>query len=168
MGDDDVAVEASGLHKAYGRHPVLTGVDVRLERGSVLALLGRNGAGKTTTVRILSTLLRADSGRVRVAGFDVVADRAQVRRRISLTGQYAAVDELQTGEENLRVVGRLRGLGSAPARARAGAAGPVRPRRGRLPPGGDVLRRDAAAARSGHEPGRRSGGAVPRRADDGT
>ena len=117
--DPRLAVEASGLHKAYGANPVLAGVDLRLERGSVLALLGRNGAGKTTTVRILSTLIRADSGRVSVAGFDVVADRAQVRRRISLTGQFAALDDLQTGEENLRVVGRLRGLGPAAARARA-------------------------------------------------
>ena len=114
-----MAVQANDLHKAYGAHPVLAGVDIQLRRGAVLALLGRNGAGKTTTVRILATLLRADSGRARVAGFDVVADRAQVRRRISLTGQYAAVDELQTGEENLRVIGRLRGLGAASARARA-------------------------------------------------
>jgi ABC-2 type transport system ATP-binding protein len=119
MNDDGVAVAAGGLHKAYGQHQVLAGVDLTLQRGSVLALLGRNGAGKTTTVKILSTLLRADSGRVRVAGYDAVADRAQVRRRISVTGQYAALDELQTGEENLRVVGRLRGLGPAAARARA-------------------------------------------------
>src|SRR6201996_4366720 len=119
MSDDGMAVQAYDLHKAYGAHSVLAGVDIQLRRGAVLALLGRNGAGKTTTVRILATLLRADSGRARVAGFDVVADRAQVRRRISLTGQHAAVDELQTGEENLRVVGRLRGLGAASARARA-------------------------------------------------
>ena len=79
----------------------------------MFALLGPNGAGKTTTVRILATLTRADAGQARVAGFDVVADRRQVRRRISLTGQYAAVDELQTGEENLRMMGRLAGLPGA-------------------------------------------------------
>ena len=102
--------------------PVLAGVDLRVERGSVFSLLGPNGAGKTTTVRILATLLRADAGRARVAGFDVVADRRAVRRRISLTGQYAAVDELQTGEENLRMMGRLarpRPRGGARPRPRA-------------------------------------------------
>jgi ABC-2 type transport system ATP-binding protein len=86
----------------------------------VLALLGPNGAGKTTSVRILSTLSRSDAGTARVAGFDVVRERAQVRRRISLTGQYAAVDELQTGAENLRMVGRLRGLDRPQASKRAG------------------------------------------------
>ena len=113
---------------------VLDGVDLAVARGSVLALLGPNGAGKTTTVRILATLTRADAGRARVAGFDVVADRRQVRRRISLTGQYAAVDELQTGEENLRMMGRLAGLPGPAARRRAGrAAGALRPGRGRPP-----------------------------------
>ena len=85
----------------------------------MFALLGPNGAGKTTTVRILATLARADAGRARVAGFDVVADRRQVRRRISLTGQFAAVDDLQTGEENLRMMGRLAGLPGPAARRRA-------------------------------------------------
>jgi ABC-2 type transport system ATP-binding protein len=85
----------------------------------VFALLGPNGAGKTTTARILATLTRADAGRARVAGFDVVADRRQVRRHISLTGQFAAVDELQTGEENLRMMGRLTGLPGPEARRRA-------------------------------------------------
>jgi ABC-2 type transport system ATP-binding protein len=86
----------------------------------VFSLLGPNGAGKTTTVRILSTLTRPDAGRARVAGFDVVRDRHQVRRRISLTGQYAAVDELQTGEENLRMMARLSRLPRRQARRRAG------------------------------------------------
>ena len=117
---DPFAVEASGLEKSYGEVRVLCGVDLRMERGTVLALLGPNGAGKTTTVRILSTLVRPDGGRARVAGHDVVAAREQVRRRISLTGQYAAVDELQTGEECLRMVSRLRGLDRARARVRAG------------------------------------------------
>jgi ABC-2 type transport system ATP-binding protein len=106
--------------KEYGPTRVLSGVDLRMPRGSVLALLGPNGAGKTTTVRILSTLIRADAGRARVAGFDVACERDRVRRQISLTGQYAAVDELQTGEENLVMVARLRGLDRLHARRRAG------------------------------------------------
>jgi ABC-2 type transport system ATP-binding protein len=116
---EELAVEATGLEKSYGAVKVLAGVDLRVERGSVFALLGPNGAGKTTTVRILSTLIRADAGQARVAGFDVVADRHRVRRSISLTGQYAAVDELQTGEENLRMMGRLSRLPGAQARRRA-------------------------------------------------
>jgi ABC-2 type transport system ATP-binding protein len=113
-------VEASGLEKSYGAVRVLSGVDLEVERGRVIALLGPNGAGKTTTVRILATLARADAGTARVAGFDVVAERRQVRRRISLTGQFAALDELQTGEENLRMMGRLSGLPGSAARHRAG------------------------------------------------
>jgi ABC-2 type transport system ATP-binding protein len=115
----ELAVEATALEKSYGRLPVLSGVDLGVTRGSVFALLGPNGAGKTTIVRILATLIRADAGRARVAGFDVVADRRQVRRRISLTGQFAAVDDLQTGEENLRMMGRLAGLPGPAARRRA-------------------------------------------------
>ena len=114
------AIEAIGIAKAYGAQQVLAGVDLRVERGTVFSLLGPNGAGKTTMVRILATLLRADAGRARVAGFDVVEEQRAVRRAISLTGQYAAVDELQTGEENLRMMGRLAGLGRAVARDRAG------------------------------------------------
>jgi ABC-2 type transport system ATP-binding protein len=90
-----------------------------VERGSVFSLLGPNGAGKTTIVRILSTLLRPDAGHARVAGFDVVRERRRVRRSISLTGQYAAVDELQTGDENLRMMARLSRLPRARARRRA-------------------------------------------------
>src|SRR5918995_2098049 len=115
----ELAVEAAGLEKSYGKLRVLDRVDLAVPRGSVLALLGPNGAGKTTAVRILATLVRADAGRARVAGFDVVADRRQVRRRISLTGQFAAVDDLQTGEENLRMMGRLAGLPRPLARRRA-------------------------------------------------
>jgi ABC-2 type transport system ATP-binding protein len=117
--ENELAVEATGLEKAYGRVRVLDGVDLGVARGSVFALLGPNGAGKTTIVRILATLIRADAGQARVAGFDVVADRRQVRRRISLTGQFAAVDDLQTGEENLRMMGRLAGLPGPQARRRA-------------------------------------------------
>jgi ABC-2 type transport system ATP-binding protein len=116
---DELAVEATGLEKSYGAVKVLDGVDLWVERGSVFSLLGPNGAGKTTTVRILATLIRADAGQARVAGFDVVGDRRRVRRSISLTGQYAAVDELQTGEENLRMMGRLSRLSGAQARRRA-------------------------------------------------
>jgi ABC-2 type transport system ATP-binding protein len=120
MGDE-LAIEASGLVKSYGGVRVLAGVDLRVPRGSVFALLGPNGAGKTTTVRILATLALADGGQARVAGHDVVRDRREVRRRISLTGQFAALDHVQTGEENLRMMGRLSGLSRAAARQRSAA-----------------------------------------------
>jgi ABC-2 type transport system ATP-binding protein len=116
---DELAVEASALAKSYRGVRVLRGIDLAVPRGSVFALLGPNGAGKTTAVRILATLSRADAGRARVAGFDVVRDRRQVRRRISLTGQFAALDAAQTGEENLRMIARLAGLPRAAARRRA-------------------------------------------------
>src|SRR4029453_4489524 len=98
---------------------VLSGVDLQVERGHVLALLGPNGAGKTTTVRILAPLARGAAGGARGAGFEVVTERRQVRRSISLTGQYAALDQLQTGQENLYMMGRLAGLSGAQARRRA-------------------------------------------------
>ena len=116
---DDLAIEATGVKKSYNATPVVDGIDLRVGSGTVFAMLGPNGAGKTTTVRILSTLTAPDGGTARVAGADVVSDRAAVRRRISLTGQYAAVDELQTGAENLRMIGRLQGLTARAARARA-------------------------------------------------
>jgi ABC-2 type transport system ATP-binding protein len=116
---DATAVEAIGLTKAYGRVRVLEGIGLRVPQGSVFSLLGPNGAGKTTIVRILATLVRPDAGQARVAGYDVVRDRRQVRHRISLTGQYAAVDDLQTGVENLRMTGRLAGLSAVDARRRA-------------------------------------------------
>ena len=108
---DELAVRTAGLVKSYGGVRVLDGVDLRVERGSVFALLGPNGAGKTTMIRILSTLVRADAGTATVAGHDVVADRHRVRRAISVTGQDSAVDDLQTGAENLRMMARLGGLG---------------------------------------------------------
>jgi ABC-2 type transport system ATP-binding protein len=114
-----MAIETSGLVKSYGKHQVLNGVDLSVPSGTVYALLGGNGAGKTTIVRILATLSRPDGGRVRVAGFDLLRQRAQVRKAISLTGQYAALDETQTGEENLRMMGRLSGLSRRDAGARA-------------------------------------------------
>ncbi len=99
-----------GLEKSYKDLHVLRGVDFAVERGSIFALLGSNGAGKTTVVRILSTLLKADAGKASVNGFDVNAKAAQVRESISLTGQFAAVDEILTGRENLVLVARLRHL----------------------------------------------------------
>jgi ABC-2 type transport system ATP-binding protein len=119
--NSDLTIEVSGLEKSYGSVRVLTGVDLRVGHGSVLSLLGPNGAGKTTMVRILATLMQPDAGCARVAGFDVVRERHRVRRVISLTGQYAAVDEAQTGEENLVMVGRLCRLSGARARWRASA-----------------------------------------------
>ncbi|MGW6651343.1 hypothetical protein AMK23_31520 [Streptomyces sp. CB02130] len=120
-GDSAATIEAHGLTKSYGKPAVrvLDGIDLQVGRGTVFALLGPNGAGKTTTVRILATLTEADSGTARVAGYDVVADRSAVRRSISLTGQFAAVDETQTGEENLRMMARLTGQSRAAARRRA-------------------------------------------------
>jgi len=115
----DLTIEASGLEKSYNSTPVVSGIDLRVPRASVFALLGPNGAGKTTTVRMLATLTAPDGGVARVAGSDVVSQRAEVRRSISLTGQYAAVDGLQTGAENLRMIGRLQGLSGPAARARA-------------------------------------------------
>src|SRR5690242_7655251 len=115
----ELAVEATGLAKAYKDVRVLDGVDLRVPSGTVFALLGPNGAGKTTTVRILATLVQADGGQARVAGFDVARDRSEVRHRISLTGQFAALDEVQTGTENLRMMGRLSGLSRTQARERA-------------------------------------------------
>jgi ABC-2 type transport system ATP-binding protein len=97
-----------GLEKSFGDLQVLRGVDLEIARGSIVALLGSNGSGKTTTVRILSTLLGADAGTVRVNGYDVATHGAQVRESISLTGQFAAVDEILTGRENLVLMARLR------------------------------------------------------------
>ena len=119
MAKSDYAIQVKGLTKAYGKTPVLTGVDFEVKRGTMLALLGPNGAGKTTTVRILSTLLKFDSGSVKVAGHDVAKEADQVRNKIGLTGQSAAVDELLTGRENLVMMGRLYRLTKTSAKARA-------------------------------------------------
>ncbi|GAA1603705.1 daunorubicin resistance protein DrrA family ABC transporter ATP-binding protein [Kribbella hippodromi] len=111
-------IEAAGLRKSYGATEVLTGVDLSVAAGSVLALLGPNGAGKTTIVRILTTLTRPDAGSATIAGYDVLREPGRVRGAISLTGQYAAVDENQTGRENLVMVGRLMHLGRRSAQRR--------------------------------------------------
>jgi len=104
------AIRIAGLLKSYGDLEVLRGVDLDVAPGSIFALLGSNGAGKTTVVKILSTLLRADGGTAVVHGFDVVAQAVEVRESISLTGQFAAVDEILTGRENLVLIARLRHL----------------------------------------------------------
>ncbi|WP_113705090.1 ABC transporter ATP-binding protein [Nonomuraea lactucae] len=104
------AIQVYGLEKSYKELQVLRGVDFTVARGSIFALLGSNGAGKTTAVKILSTLLKADAGTARVNGFDVAAQAADVRESISLTGQFAAVDEILSGRENLVLVARLRHL----------------------------------------------------------
>jgi ABC-2 type transport system ATP-binding protein len=113
-------IETGDLAKSFGKLPVLTGLDLAVEAGSVFALLGPNGAGKTTTVRILSTLLTADAGFARVAGHDVAREPVKVREALSLTGQYAAVDEVLTARENLALMARLRHLRRDPARRRVG------------------------------------------------
>ena len=104
------AIHVQGLEKSYKKLEVLRGVDFNVARGSIFALLGSNGAGKTTVVKILSTLLNADSGTASVNGFDVATQAAEVRESISLTGQFAAVDEVLSGRENLMLVARLRRL----------------------------------------------------------
>lgn len=114
-----LAIAATSLTKSYREHQVVRGINLRVTPGSVFALLGPNGAGKTTTVRILATLTRPTSGTALVAGHDIVADPRGVRRSISVTGQYAALDDLQTGAENLRMIGRLAGLTAEQARQRA-------------------------------------------------
>ncbi|MER7875973.1 ATP-binding cassette domain-containing protein [Streptomyces solisilvae] len=117
----DIAIEAEGIRKRYGGHEALRGVDLSVPAGTLLGILGPNGAGKTTTVRVLATLLEADEGRASVAGYDVRAQPREVRRRIGLTGQYAALDERLTGRENLQLIGVLHRLGRRGAKARAEA-----------------------------------------------
>ncbi|MFG1921549.1 ATP-binding cassette domain-containing protein [Cryptosporangium sp. NPDC048952] len=114
-----VAIRTEGLGKRFGAVRALDGVDLDIPGGSVYALLGPNGAGKSTTIRILATLLRPDTGHATVAGYDVVAQGDEVRRRIGLAGQYTAVDELLTGRANLRLVGRLSRLSRKAAHRRA-------------------------------------------------
>src|ERR1700722_7970793 len=113
------AIVAEGLVKRFGKTLALDGLDLEVAAGTVFGLLGPNGAGKTTAVRIFTTLLVPDGGRAEVAGLDCVRDAQALRGRIGLAGQYAAVDELLTGRENLEMVGRLYRMSRAATRARA-------------------------------------------------
>ena len=119
-GASTPAIEAAGVCKSFGGTVVLDRVDLSVAEGTVFGLLGPNGAGKTTMVRILSTLIPADSGRVRVSGCDVVTDPDGVRAAIGVTGQFSAVDDLFTAEENLRLMADLNHLGRAEGRRRVG------------------------------------------------
>jgi ABC-2 type transport system ATP-binding protein len=110
MSERAPAIEIRGLTKSFDDTPVLSGIDLAVEEGTIVALLGSNGAGKTTIVKILSTLLEADAGTATVNGFDVATQAAKVRESISMTGQFAAVDEVLTGRENLVLIARLRHL----------------------------------------------------------
>jgi ABC-2 type transport system ATP-binding protein len=112
-------IEAEGLHKRFGDTHALRGLDLSAEEGTVLGVLGPNGAGKTTAVRILTSLTRPDSGRATVAGVDVLSHPDDARRRMGVAGQYASLDELLTGRENLTMIGRLYRLGATAARRRA-------------------------------------------------
>jgi ABC-2 type transport system ATP-binding protein len=108
MTQSSAAITACGIRKSFGDQVALDGVDLVVDQGTIFALLGPNGAGKTTLVKILSTLLKGDAGAATVAGFDVATQGADVRESISLTGQFAAVDEILTGRENLTLIARLR------------------------------------------------------------
>jgi ABC-2 type transport system ATP-binding protein len=160
------AVAAERLCKRYGTTTALDGFDLTVREGTVCGLLGPNGAGKTTAVRILTTLLRFDGGRAEVAGLDVASQAAQVRHRIGLLGQHAAVDEVLSGRQNLVMFGRLYHLRVTTARRRADELLErfgLRDAAGR--PARAVLRRDAPAARPRRQPAARPAGAVPGRAD---
>lgn len=115
----EYGVVAEGLQKHFGKTHALRGVDLEVKEGSILGVLGPNGAGKTTAVRILSTLLKPDAGRAVVAGFDALTHPDEVRKRIGLTGQYAALDDVLTGRENLEMIGRLYHLPKDHVRRRA-------------------------------------------------
>jgi ABC-2 type transport system ATP-binding protein len=116
---DSPAIEAQGLVKVYGGTRALDGIDLTVRSGQVFGFLGPNGAGKTTTIRILATLTRPDGGSARVLGFDVVNQRNALRARVAVTGQFASLDDDLTGQENLIVFGRLRGLSRAASKRRA-------------------------------------------------
>ncbi|MCP4381321.1 MAG: ATP-binding cassette domain-containing protein [Hyphomicrobiales bacterium] len=120
LQQSDLAIETAGLVKTFGTNRAVDGIDLLVRRGSIYGLLGPNGAGKTTTVRVLATLLKPDGGSARVLGLDVARDANAVRERISLTGQFASVDEDLSGLENLVLLGRLLGYSRRSARRRAG------------------------------------------------
>ena len=141
-------IEAVGLHKSFGETHALSGLDFDVREGTILGMLGPNGAGKTTAVRILTTLTHPDSGSATVAGIDVLRHPAKVRAQIGVAGQYAALDELLTGRENLGMVGRLyRVDGSHREEARGRAPRAFRADRCGRSDGQDLLRRHAPPAR---------------------
>ncbi|CAI6087380.1 ATP-binding cassette domain-containing protein [Cohnella sp. JJ-181] len=113
-----LAIEVKGLRKSFGGQTVLGGVDISVAEGEIYALLGPNGAGKTTLINILTTLVPADGGSARIAGYDVASEGGKVKQSISLTGQFAAVDEMLTAEENLRMMCRLSGMTAAESKRR--------------------------------------------------
>lgn len=117
MMHEDIALMTQDLEKSYGKLKVLDRINLSVRRGTVFALLGPNGAGKTTAIKILSTLIKPDAGHARICGFDVTREPERVREVITLTGQHAAVDDILTGRENLRLIGRLRHLSDASAKA---------------------------------------------------
>ena len=157
-------IEAKGLVKSYGAVHALVGLDLSVEKGSILALLGPNGAGKTTVVRILTTRAVADAGSAQIAGYDVHAQATQVRRHIGVTAQDVTLDGLLTGYQNLVMAGELSGLKRSAAIQRANdLLGPVRPDRRRRPAGQGVLGRHAPAARPGRQPGSEPARPVPGR-----
>ena len=160
------AIQVKGLEKSYKDLHVLRGVDFDVAPGTIFALLGSNGAGKTTVVRILSTLLKQDAGTATVIGFDTAAQPQKVRESISLTGQFAAVDEILSGRENL-VLDRPAAAPEEPRQDRGRPARPLLADRGRRPQGGHLLGRHAPPARHRDEPDRQPAGHLPRRADDG-
>jgi len=138
------AIRATGLRKSFGGKVVLDGIDLEVPAGAIFSLLGPNGAGKTTTVHILTTLIGADAGEVRVAGHDLASEPDEVRAAIGVTGQLAAVDNLLTGEENLLLMADLRHLGRQAGRRQRAAAPTGRPGS------------PAARGRSWSRPGRRA------------
>ena len=156
------AIRVRGIEKSFKDLHVLRGVDFDVAPGTIFALLGSNGAGKTTMVRILSTLLAADAGTATVNGYDVGAEPAEVRESISLTGQFAAVDEVLTGRENLVLVARLRHLTEPRAIADELLARFALTEAGK-PQGRHLLRRHAAPAGHRHEPDRQPARHLPRR-----
>ena len=161
-----LAIEAHGLVKLFGETRAVDGIDLAVPVGTVYGVLGPNGAGKTTTIRVLATLLQPTSGTARVFGHDVVTDADTVRGSVSLTGQFASVDEELSGRENLVLVGRLLGLRSADGRERCGrAARGLRSVRRRRPTGAGVLGWHASPSRHRVEHRGHAGPALPRRAD---
>ncbi|MFK3936415.1 ATP-binding cassette domain-containing protein [Alkalihalobacillus sp. NPDC078783] len=118
-GNSELAIEAKGLVKVFADHRAVDGVDLSIKKGTVYGFLGPNGAGKTTTIRMLSTLLPLDGGRANIFGYDLATESAEVRSRISLTGQYASIDEDLTGIENLVLIARLMGFSRRQAKERA-------------------------------------------------